>query len=134
MVNFPGYGLVVWAARTLAGANVLESPWKYLTTRRLADYITHSLKPSMRWATFEPNGPALWSALDAEATAFPTSLYSAGAFAGQTVGQCFQVTVDATTTSAADIAAGLINIDIFVNRTGRRSSSPSPSRSTRSRD
>ncbi len=82
IVNFPGFGLVVWAARTLAGAKPLVSPWKYLTARRLADYIAHSLEPSTRWAIFEPDGPALWSSLDAEATVFLNGLYTEGGLVG----------------------------------------------------
>jgi phage tail sheath protein FI len=113
IVNLPAYGLVVWGARTLAGGATTMPSWRYLTTRRLADYIAHSLNQSLKWAIFEPNGPAVWSSLDTEITVFLNGLYLAGAFAGETAMQSFRVTGDATTTSAADIAAGLINIDVY---------------------
>ena len=60
---FPVYGRVVWGARTLNGADVQASDWKYVPVRRLALYLEESLMRGSRWAVFEPNGHALWSQL-----------------------------------------------------------------------
>ena len=80
--TFPCYGPVVWGARTFAGTDLAGSPFKYVPARRLADFIEQSVQQSLRWAVFEPNGPALWSSVSLEVTAFMAGLFAQGAFAG----------------------------------------------------
>jgi hypothetical protein len=109
---FPGWGNVVWGARTLAGGDLLESPWKYVPARRLADFIEQSLTQSLRWVVFEPNGPSLWSTITLEVGVFMSSLYAQGAFTGATAAVAYQVACDATTTSLVDIEAGVVNIQV----------------------
>src|SRR5262249_51405683 len=41
--NFPIYGNVSWGARTLFGADVQASEWKYIPIRRLALFLEESL-------------------------------------------------------------------------------------------
>jgi hypothetical protein len=110
--TFPVYGNVIWGARTLAGRNLDQSPFKYVSTRRLGDFIQQSLQQSLTWAAFEPNGPALWSAIALETPAFMSGLYGAGAFSGATAAQAFEVVCDATTTSVADRQAGIVNLSV----------------------
>ncbi|MDQ3742430.1 MAG: phage tail sheath subtilisin-like domain-containing protein, partial [Actinomycetota bacterium] len=107
--TFPLYGNVVWGARTLAGADLIESGWKYLSVRRLADFIEQSLLQSLRWAVFAPNGPTLWAKIALEVNAFMGTLYGQGAFQGATAAAAYQVVCDGTTTSQADILAGIVN-------------------------
>ncbi len=58
--NFPsGYGIVLWGARTLRGADVLTDQWKYLPVRRTALYIEESLYRGTKWVVFEPNDEKL---------------------------------------------------------------------------
>lgn len=108
--NFPGYGIVSWGARTLAGGDLLQSPWKYVPVRRLTDYIEQSLVQSLRWAVFEPNGPSLWSSIALEVNGFMSGLFSEGAFAGQVAASAYQVTCDASTTTNADMLRGVVNV------------------------
>jgi uncharacterized protein len=110
--SFEGHGNVVWGARTLAGADLNESPFKYVPTRRLADFITQSLQQSLQWAVFEPNGPSLWAMIALETTTFMAGLYAAGAFSGATASTAYEVTCDATTTSVADRQAGIVNLRV----------------------
>jgi hypothetical protein len=63
---FPQYGPVVWGARTLRGAATLADQFKYIPTRRLANYIENSLYAGLQWTVFEPNDSSLWSAMPAE--------------------------------------------------------------------
>jgi hypothetical protein len=109
---FPIYGYIAWGARTLAGADLIESPFKYLSVRRLADYIEQSLMQSLKWAVFEPNGPPLWASITAEITPFMANLFAQGAFDGTTAAQAYSVACDATTTSADDMANGVVNIQV----------------------
>ncbi len=109
---FAGYGNVVWGARTLAGADLDESPFKYVSTRRLANFIQQSLQQFRRHGQVEPNGQPLWSMLATETTAFMSGLFGAGAFTGASATQAFDVACDATTTSVADRQAGIVNLSV----------------------
>jgi uncharacterized protein len=108
--TFAGDRTVVWGARTLA--NVSNGAFKYVTTRRLADLIQQSLQQSLTWAVFEPNGPSLWSSLAFATNTFMAMLWRQGAVFGATPTQAFNVSCDATTTSVADIKAGIVNISV----------------------
>ena len=53
--SFPGYGNVLWGARTLQGADALASQWKYVPVRRMALFLEESLYRGTKWVVFEPN-------------------------------------------------------------------------------
>ena len=108
--TFPVYGTVVWGARTLDGAEVLESQWKYLNVRRLTLFIETSIYQSLNWTVFEPNAEPLWSAIRQSIFSFLTGLWSSGAFAGASQSQAFFVTCDSTTTTPDDIEQGIVNV------------------------
>lgn len=110
--TFPIYGTVVWGSRTLAGSDLAGSAWRYVPVRRLTDFIEQSLLQSLRWAIFEPNGPALWSSISLEVGAFMSGLYSQGAFSGTTAAQAYQVVCDATTTSETDMLSGIVRVHV----------------------
>lgn len=110
--QFPGIGTVVFGARTTAGtnANIAQQQWKYVAVRRMALFIEQTLYASLSWAVFEPNAVPLWNALTQEISAFMLSLFRQGAFAGSTPSQSFLVQCDATTTTPADVANGVVNV------------------------
>ncbi|MEM7155270.1 MAG: phage tail sheath subtilisin-like domain-containing protein [Myxococcota bacterium] len=108
--TFPIYGNVVWGTRTLAGADLLQSSFKYVDVRRLTDFIEQSLTQSLKWAVFEPNAAPLWATITSEVSAFMASLYTDGAFGGSTAAQAYQVLCDATTTTPTDIENGIVNV------------------------
>jgi uncharacterized protein len=106
--SFPGRGILVWGARTLAAA--AEAEWKYVNVCRTALYIEESLGKGTQWAAFEPNNPALWAQLRLAAGNFMNGLWRSGAFAGSKPEQAYLVKCDATTTSQRDIEDGRVNI------------------------
>jgi len=110
--QFPGVGTVVFGARTTAGAdaNTAQQQWKYVAVRRTALFIEQSLYASLKWAVFQPNATPLWNALTQEVSAFMLTLFRQNAFAGDTPSQAFLVQCDATTTTPADVANGVVNI------------------------
>jgi phage tail sheath protein FI len=110
--KFPTYGIVVWGARTLAGADTQASDWKYVQVRRLAYYIEESVARGIKWATFEPNDQALWAQIALSVNAFMQTLFRQGAFQGATAQQAYFVKCDTTTTTRADIENGIVNIVI----------------------
>ena len=108
--NFPVYGNVAWGARTLAAANIADEQWMYVPVRRLALFIEQSLMQGLKWAVFEPNDEQLWAQIRLSVYAFLLSLFRQGAFEGATPAQAFACVCDASTTTAQDIANGIVNI------------------------
>jgi uncharacterized protein len=106
----PNVGPVVWGARTLQGADILSSDWKYAPVRRLALYIEESLYRATRWAVFEPNDEPLWAQLRLSIGGFMNDLFRQGAFQGQTPKDAYFVQCDSTTTLQTDIDKGIVNI------------------------
>ena len=102
--TFPVIGTVVWGARTLRGADVLEDDYKYLNVRRLTLYVEESLYRGSQWAVYEPNDETLWASLTTSFNAFLAGLQRQGAFYSYFV-QC-----DTTTTTPADINVGVVNV------------------------
>lgn len=102
--TFPVYGTVVWGARTLDGADALQSDWKYVPVRRLALYIHSSIAQSLTWAADVPNAEALWKLIRAVVNEFMRGLQSTGAC------YSFFVNCDSTTTTPADIENGIVNV------------------------
>jgi uncharacterized protein len=78
--------------------------------RRLALWIGLSIESGTQWAAHEPNAGPLWRTLREQVSQFMLSLHRQGALQGITPDEAFFVRCDATTTSAADIAAGRVNI------------------------
>jgi phage tail sheath protein FI len=108
--DFPGIGTVVFGARTLVAQNVAFQQWWYVPVRRMALFIEQTLYSNLRWAIFEPNDTPLWVALRTTVESFMLSLYSQGAFQGDTPSKAFQVKCDSTTTTQDDIDQGKVNI------------------------
>jgi phage tail sheath protein FI len=108
--TFPVYGTIAWGARTLDGADVAASQWKYLAVRRTALYIEESLFRGTKWAVFEPNDEGLWAQLRLNIGAFMHGLFRLGAFQGTTPTEAYLVKCDAETTTQADVDRGIVNI------------------------
>ena len=109
--TFANSGNVVWGARTMQGADIKASEWKYLSVRRLALYLQESLYRGMQWAVFEPNDESLWAQIRLSVGAFMQDLYQQGAFFGSSK-DAYYVKCDATTTTAYDRDRGIVNIEV----------------------
>jgi phage tail sheath protein FI len=107
---FPLIGPVVWGARTLEGADVLASEWKYVPIRRLALFIEESLFRGTKWVVFEPNDEPLWAQIRLNVGAFMHQLFRQGAFQGRSPREAYFVKCDAETTTQADRNLGIVNI------------------------
>jgi hypothetical protein len=101
---------VVWGARTVDGADVLASEWKYVPIRRLALFIEESLFRGTKWVVFEPNDEPLWAQIRLNVGAFMHQLFRQGAFQGSTPRDAYFVKCDAETTTQADRNLGIVNI------------------------
>lgn len=108
--TFPIIGTVSWGARTLDGADVQASEWKYLPVRRFALFLEESLYRGTKFAVFEPNDEPLWSQIRLNVGAFMQTLFRQGAFQGQTPREAYFVKCDKETTTQNDINLGIVNI------------------------
>ena len=59
---------------------------------------------------FEPNAEPLWSAIRSSVTSFLHDLFRSGAFVGVKPEEAYLVRCDPTTTTRADIDAGIVNV------------------------
>jgi len=108
--NFPVYGNVAWGGRTMEGADVQASEWKYIPIRRLALYLEESLYRGSKWIVFEPNDAPLWAQIRLNFNSFMQTLFRQGAFQGSTPQQAYFVKCDSETTTATDQNNGIVNI------------------------
>jgi phage tail sheath protein FI len=108
--NFPIYANICWGARTLEGADVIASDWKYVPVRRTTLFIEESLFRGTKWVVFEPNDEPLWSQIRISIGGFMQDLFRQGAFQGSTPKEAYFVKCDSETTTQIDIDAGRVNI------------------------
>ncbi|MEM9446430.1 MAG: phage tail sheath C-terminal domain-containing protein [Verrucomicrobiota bacterium] len=110
--NFPVYGNISWGARTLVGADIQASEWKYVSVRRLALFLEESLFRGTKWVVFENNDEPLWASIRQNIRAFMMRLFNEGAFQGGSPDEAFFVKCDAETTTQTDRNLGVVNIEI----------------------
>ncbi|MCW4460943.1 hypothetical protein OK349_04435 [Sphingomonas sp. BT-65] len=103
-------GNIAWGARTLMGADLLASDWKYIPVRRTALFIESSLFDGLQWAVFQPNADPLWLEIRGAVTAFMQRLFRQGAFKGTSPRDAYIVRCGPDTTTQADINAGIVNV------------------------
>ena len=105
--TFAGAGPVVWGSRTTATEG---SDWKYVSVRRTALFLEHSLARGLQWARSEVNDERLWARIRAEADAFLDGLLRDGAFSGSAARDAYFVKCDGDTTTDEDVAQGVVNV------------------------
>jgi phage tail sheath protein FI len=108
----PGAGRVVWGSRTMQGADLLASEWKYIPVRRTALFLEESLFRGTQWVVFEPNDEPRWAQIRLSLGTFMNNLFRQGAFQGSTPREAYFVKCDKETTTQADIDLGIVNIHV----------------------
>ena len=84
--------ILIWGARTLGGD--ANGEFKYISTRRLFNFLRESIDEGTQWTVFEPNSPELWARIRRNVTAFLTTVWQSGALFGNTPEQAFYVKCD----------------------------------------
>lgn len=112
MRTLPAAGRVVWGARTMQGADMLASEWKYVPVRRTALFLEESLYRGTQWVVFEPNDEPRWAQIRLNVGTFMNNLFRQGAFQGSTPQEAYFVKCDKETTTQADIDLGIVNIHV----------------------
>ncbi|HMS56108.1 MAG TPA: phage tail sheath subtilisin-like domain-containing protein [Fimbriimonadaceae bacterium] len=111
--SFPGTGIRVWGARTLA--TVGNPSWKYVNVRRLFNYLERSMDRGLQWVVFEPNDHDLWGRVRRNLSAFLFTCWKEGMLFGQTPDQAYYVKCDEETNPQEMIDLGRLYVEIGVN-------------------
>lgn len=109
--SFDG-SITVWGARTMAGA--AQAEWRYISSRRVFNFLRESIDEGTQWAVFEPNAPELWSKIRRNVGAFLTTVWSSGALLGNTPEQAFYIRCDESVNPAAVRDAGQLVVEVGV--------------------
>jgi uncharacterized protein len=107
---FPGRGILVWGARTIAPGDVTQ--WRYNSVRRFVSFVEQSLRDGTRFAVFEPNNLTLWGTVKRMVTDFLTTQWAEGALVGATPDQGFSVRIDAQLNPPNLVALGQLTIEV----------------------
>ncbi|MGV2921534.1 MULTISPECIES: phage tail sheath family protein [Streptomyces] len=107
---FPGRGIRVWGARTLAS----DPAWRYLNIRRYFNYLEESILIGTQWVVFEPNDEALWARIHRNVSAFLVNEWRNGALFGSRPEDAFYVKCDEETNTPESIDLGRVVCEIGV--------------------
>jgi uncharacterized protein len=110
--SFPGRGIRVWGARSLAGLN--DSDWQFIHVRRLMSMIEKSIAVSTRWAVFESNDFSLRRTIAHSLTVFLTAIWRTGGLQGAQPSQGFYVKCDETNNPPAVVDAGQLICEVGI--------------------
>jgi phage tail sheath protein FI len=108
--TFPGYGTLVWGARTLKGN---DAEWRYVNVRRFMMVVEESLKKSLQWAVFEPNTASTWVRVKGLIENYLFDKWRQGALAGVKPEDAFYVKIGlGQTMTPQDVLNGIMNVEI----------------------
>ncbi|WP_438292885.1 phage tail sheath family protein [Streptomyces sp. HUAS TT7] len=107
---FPGRGIRVWGARTLAS----DPAWRYLNVRRYFNYLEESILVGTQWVVFEPNDHALWARIRRNISAFLVNEWRNGALFGQRPEDAFYVKCDEETNPPESVDLGRVVCEIGI--------------------
>jgi phage tail sheath protein FI len=108
----PGWGVMVWGARTLNGNS---QDTRYINVRRTMIMLEQSIKAAMQAFMFEPNTPNTWVSVESMISSFLLNQWKAGALLGSTPTDAFSVSVGlGLTMTADDILDGYLNVLVKV--------------------
>lgn len=105
--QFTGTGILPWGARTL---DRVDGENRYVSVVRTRLWMTASIERALAFTASADNGEPLWRQMRGLVGNFLQVLLQAGALVGTTPQQAYFVRCDASTTSAADIAAHRVRL------------------------
>ena len=112
--SFPGQGIKLWGARTIAPHDV--TAWRFVNVRRLTTFIEKSIQEGTRFAVFQPNNLTLWQQIKRMVTDFLTQQWVDGALFGDTAEHAFRVRVDETINPPSITALGQPIVQVTIAR------------------
>jgi uncharacterized protein len=112
--SFPGRGIRVWGARSLAAGDDAQEKWWFIHVRRTMSMIEDSVEKSMQWTVFESNDHNLRRTLTHSLTVFLERLWFLGGLKGTTPDQAFYVKCDDTNNPQSQIDRGWLVCEVGV--------------------
>lgn len=109
---FPGRGVRVWGARSLAARD--DPDWRFIHVRRLLSMIEESVEDSMQWTAFEPNDDRLRRTVVHALSLFLQAIWQRGGLDGALPEEGFYVKCDETNNPQAVIDAGQLVCQVGV--------------------
>lgn len=110
--SFVGRGVLVWGARTLNGNS---QDWRYVNVRRTMIMLEQSIANAAAAYVFEPNEAGTWLTVKTMIENFLTNQWKAGALAGASPAEAYQVSVGlGSTMTGNDILDGYMRITVRV--------------------
>lgn len=108
--EFPGRGILVWGARTLAGN---DNEWRYVPVRRLFIMIESSVKAELKKMVLEPNDTNTWVKVRSMTESFLQELWRKGALFGMKSEEAFFVRIGlGQTMTTQDIIDGKMIMEL----------------------
>jgi len=102
--SFPGRGVVVWGARTMAGNSV---DWRYVPVRRTVIYIEQSIQTTLQYFVFSNNDSRTWTTVVSMISNFLHGIWAEGGLQGASPKQAYSVDCGlGSTMTAQDILDG----------------------------
>jgi phage tail sheath protein FI len=109
---FPGRGIRVWGARSLAPP--LEDNWRFIHVRRLMSAIEETVQRSSRWAVFQSNNNALRNSLQHSLTVLLEGIWAKGGLQGAKPADAFYVKCDASNNPQSVIDKGQLICEVGI--------------------
>ncbi len=110
--SFPGRGIRVWGARSLAGKD--DADWRFIHVRRVMSMIEESVDEATQWAVFEVNDEALRRSLQHSLSVFLETIWRRGGLKGNRPEEGFYVKCDETNNPRHVIDAGQLICEVGV--------------------
>ncbi|HEX3151508.1 MAG TPA: phage tail sheath C-terminal domain-containing protein [Gemmataceae bacterium] len=111
---FPGRGIRVWGARSVAAGDDAQPQWWYIHVRRTMSMIEDSVEKSMQWTVFEPNTDILRRTLTHSLNVLLEQIWQAGALKGTSTSEAYFVKCDANNNPQSLIDAGSLVCEVGV--------------------
>jgi hypothetical protein len=111
--SFPGRGIRVWGARTLAG----DIHWVYVNVRRFLITAIRWIEWHMQDFAFEPANRELWARIERELRIYFLEQYRAGALRGDTPSEAFYVKCNEETNRQEDSRPNEVVVEIGLAQT-----------------
>lgn len=109
---FPGRGIRVWGARSLAAKS--DDDWRFIHVRRLMSAIEATVERSMGWVVFQNNTDALRRSLTHSLTVLLQGIWTKGGLKGHKAADAFYVKCDAKNNPQAVIDLGQLICQVGV--------------------
>ncbi len=108
--HFIGKPPLLWGARTLNGNN---DEWRYVSVRRLFNWVESYLKMATQFSLFESNTPFTWLKIKTIIENYLESIWQQGALLGAVSEEAFFVNVGlGKTMTPQDVYNGIIHIEV----------------------